>query len=319
MAAPLFSATDPLWSARPSDPGDVFLSQVVGQGRGTGRVALFGVPYDGAVIGRPGARQGPDAIRGELARLKPWALGLGDVALSVDDWGNVRIPYGDVQAAHAAVEAAALAVHHAGALPLALGGDHSITFPLVKALVERGAPGEPRRRIGLVNLDAHLDVRDVVGGALNSGQSFGRLLDAGLVPGGNLVEVGLRDFANSGHYAAKARKSGATLLGAREWREKGLAAIEHAVEVASDGTDGVYLSLDVDVLDQAHAPGVSAPTPGGVDTNDLYAAIRWIGSRARLVGADVVEVAPPLDRDGMTARAAAYAVAHLLAALSGRA
>ncbi len=311
MPADLFAPANAAWTARPSDPNDVLLAQLVRSEREPARVVLFGVPFDGAVIGRPGARAGPDAIRAEMARLKPWTLAHGDLAIGVADWGNVRIPYGDVAVAHAAIERAASAVAASGALPLALGGDHSITFPLVRGLLGT----RPGLRLGVVNLDAHLDVRDVVGGALNSGQSFGRLLESGLVDGRRLVEVGVRDFANASAYAAKARKHGVTIVGAAEWRERGLDAIARAVDVASDGADGVYLSLDVDVLDQAFAPGVSAPTPGGVDTSELYAALRLIASRAPLVGADVVEVAPPLDRDGMTSRAAAHAVMHVVAAI----
>lgn len=311
---PLFAPTEASWAARPGDPNDTFFAQILHAGpprpdAPPGAIGLFGVPFDGAVIGRPGARAGPDAIRSELARLKPWTLHRGEWSRTLHDWGNVRVPHADVKAVHEVVESAAIVVRDAGHFPVALGGDHSLTFPLVKALEGR------YHKLGVINLDAHLDVRDVHAGALNSGQSFGRLLDLGLVPGANLVEVGIRDFANASRYADKARKAGATILGAREWREQGLAVIERAVEIASDGVDGVYLSVDVDVLDQAHAPGVSAPTPGGVDTNELYGAIRCIASRANLLGADFVEVAPSLDRDGVTSRAAAYAVAHLLAAL----
>lgn len=310
---PLFSSTDAAWAARPSDPNDVFLAQVLQPGPPRAdappAIGLFGVPFDGAVMGRPGARGGPDAIRGELARLKPWSLAGGEWSRTVYDWGNVRLPHGSVAEVHEVVESAGIALREAGHFPVALGGDHSLTFPLVKALEGRYG------RLGVVNLDAHLDVRDVHGGALNSGQSFGRLVDLGLVPGANLVEVGIRDFANASRYADKARKLGATIISAREWREGGLGVIERAVEVASDGVDAVYLSVDVDVLDQAHAPGVSAPTPGGVDSSELFAAIGLVASRARLAGADFVEVAPSLDRDGVTSRAAAFAVMHLLAGL----
>ena len=315
----LFSPAASAWAPRPGDPNDVFVAQLVDDGsnpRGPTSppgIALFGIPFDGAVIGRPGAREGPDAIRAQMARLKPWTLRGGEVLLSLRDWGNVRIPQGgSVDDAHQRAESAALAVLEAGQFPLALGGDHSLTFPLVKAHEGR------RQKLGIINLDAHLDVRDVHGGALNSGQSFGRLLDLGLVPGENLVEVGIRDFANATSYANKARKAGGTLIGADEWMRDGLAAIDRAIEIASRGTDGVYLSVDVDVLDQAHGPGVSAPTPGGVDTATLFAAIRRIAERAPLVGADFVELAPALDRDHMTSRAAAYGVMHLLAGLAAR-
>ena len=310
----LFSSAAAAWSARPGDPNDVFFAQVVTTQRGPptedepARVGLFGVPFDGAVLGRPGAREGPDAIRAQMAKLKPWTLGRGAMDVGVRDWGNVLCPM-DVGGAHQATESAARAVIQAGQLPVALGGDHSLTFPLVKAHQGQHA----RRKLGVINLDAHLDVRDFTG-TPNSGTSFGRLLALGLVPGQNLVEVGVRDFANAHAYVQKVRKAGGTILGASEWSREGLSVIEHAIEVASDGVDGVYLSVDMDVLDQSEAPGVSAPTPGGVRSQELYDAIRFIAERlpVPLVGADFMEVAPPLDRDHMTSRATAYAVLHLL-------
>ncbi|MEA3201538.1 MAG: formiminoglutamase [Thermoplasmata archaeon] len=306
MGADLFASTAHLWSARPSDPNDVFVAQVIEKGfprpDAPPAIALFGVPFDGAVLGRPGAREGPDAIRAQMARLKPRPM------RTVYDAGNVRLPHGDISAAHQATESAALALLAEDHLPVALGGDHSLTFPLAKAHEGR------RQKLGVINLDAHLDVRDFHGQP-NSGTSFGRLLDLGLVPGENLVEVGLRGFANAEAYERKAQKAGATLISADAWMDDPKGAILRAIDIAARGTDGVYLSVDLDVLDQAHAPGVSAPTPGGVDTATLLQAVAQIAASGRLVGADFMEVAPPLDRDGMTSRAAAWAVTALLAEL----
>lgn len=309
----LFVPTD-AWSARPSDANDTFVAQLAlepGPDAGRGAIGLFGVPYDGAVIGRKGARGGPAAIRRQMAKLKPWwatATTRGALPRPLTDWGDVALaPDAGVLATHERVHAAAAAIVAAGSLPVALGGDHSLTFPLATA----AAAG---RRIGVINLDAHLDVRETKGEP-NSGTSFARLLDSGTVPGPNLVEVGIRDFANSPAYVEKVRAAGGTIVGADAWRAQGVAAIDRAIKTAAHGVEGVYLTVDVDVLDEAHAPGVSAPTPDGIDTATLYAAIRRIASRAPLVGADFVEVAPSLDRDDMTSRAAAYGVMHLLTAL----
>lgn len=306
MTEPLWSPS-PAWDVRPTDPNDVFLAQLVSRAT-KGGVGLFGVPFDGAVLGRRGARAGPDAIREQLARLKTWSFGADEPRRPIRDWGNVVVADADVAAAHAAAERAAGEILAAREMPLALGGDHSLTFPLVRA---------HRRRVGVINLDAHLDVRDYAG-APNSGTSFGRLLAEGICSGHNLVEVGIRDFANAARYVEKARTAGATIFSADDWMAEPEVVIDHAIEIASRDVDAVYLSVDLDVLDQAHAPGVSAPTPGGIDTALLFRALRRIGSRAPLVGADFVEVAPNLDRDGVTARAAAYGVMHLLAALPGR-
>jgi len=317
MSADLFQPTPAAWGARPSDPNDTFLAQTVATAASEaprpGQVGLFGVPFDGAVPGRPGARGGPAAIRAAMATLRPWTLRHGGFTPDVYDWGDVRCALGDIATTHQRVEGAALAVLDAGHMPLVLGGDHSITFPLVKAHEGRHGGGT----LGVINLDAHLDMRDGASqGILNSGQSFRRLIDLGLVKGENLVEVGIRDFANSAQYARAAKADGVTIFGAEDWRAHGLATIEHAIEIASAGTDGVYLSVDIDVLDQAHAPGVSAPTPGGIDTARLFTAVRVIAQRTRLVGADIVETAPQLDVGGMTSRAAAYAALNVLAGLA---
>lgn len=292
-----FTPTNDAWTARPSDPNDVFFAQRVNGANP--KVGLFGVPFDGAVLGRKGAREGPRAIREAMAKLK-----VANMA-SVHDWGDVATP-ADVAGAHAAAEAAARLVLAAGHLPVALGGDHSLTFPLAKA---------HGKKLGVINLDAHLDIREY-SGAPNSGTSFGRLFDSGIVPAANLVEVGIREFANAAAYMEKAEKAGATILSAEEWNAEPNIVIDHAIEVASRDVDAVYLSVDLDVLDQAHAPGVSAPTPEGVTTNALYAAIRRIAKNAPLAGVDFMEVAPSLDRDGMTSRAAAFAALHLFAELA---
>ena len=299
----VFASTASAWSARPGDSHDVFLAQLVDPKPGRHGIGLFGVPYDGAVLGRTGAREGPDAIRAQLAKLK-----IGDFHKPVFDFGNVRVPHGSVDAAHQATESGALEVLAAGCIPVTLGGDHSLTFPLVKAHEGR------RQKLGVINLDAHLDIRDFTG-APNSGTSFGRLIELGLVPGEKLVEVGLRPFANAAAYEEKARKAGITMIDADAWLDDPHATIQRAIDVASRGTEGIYLSVDMDVLDQAHAPGVSAPTPGGIDSATLLRAIRQIAASGKLVGADFMEVAPPLDREGMTSRAAAYAVATLITEL----
>lgn len=315
------------WARPVTDPNDEIMANVV-RLAGTkyekdGRFGLFGVPFDGAVIGRRGAAAGPNAIRDELALLKPWTFGRGLVDVRLIDWGNVVVPKDDVATAHAAVAKAASQVATQGHFPIALGGDHSITFPLVMALagtMETGAGSGTGtgKGIGIVNLDAHLDVRDVHEGRVTSGTPFGRLLEAGVVRPENLVEVGVRDFATSPFYGRKVEDLGVGVVTAAMARDEGVAAVvEDAVKRAARGTRGVYLSVDLDVLDQAHGPGVSAPTPDGFTSGELLAAIRAAAASGKLVGADFVEVAPELDENARTARAAAFGVLTLLAGMRG--
>lgn len=298
---------------RSSDPRDEMLGDHVRPTPARGRrdqaphaVALFGLPFDGAVIGRPGARFGPDAIRGELRRLKTEHTRGGPVTWH--DYGNARMPR-DARRAGEVATRAMLAAAADGGFPVALGGDHSLTYGLVAGIRKLDGP------VGVINIDAHLDLRDVRE-EISSGTPFRRLLDDGLLRANDLVEIGIRDFANSPYYLELAKEHGVTVVKAHEVHDKGIEAIADlaAKKALGPGVKGIYLSLDMDVLDEASAPGVSAPTPGGLDTATLYRLLRAIARRAPLVGMDVMETAPPYDREGMTARAAAYAIMHTVVA-----
>lgn len=307
----LFAPVAP-WTARASDGNDhVFAACVTSGPRRDARIGLFGVPYDGAVLGRPGARDGPTAIRQELALLKPatFAGRTSDACWNAADFGNARTSRGSVLAAHDIIHGAATAITSMRIFPVALGGDHSCTYPLVRAHCTAG------RRVGVINLDAHLDIRDVHGEP-SSGTPFGRLIEDGLVRGENYVAIGVRDFATSTHYLEKARKTGLTAITSDDVDRRGVpTVVEEALARAGAGTDGIYLSVDLDALDESAAPGVSAATPGGLTTRELYGLIAGIARSGALVGADFMEVAPILDVGNRTARAAAYGVMHLLANL----
>lgn len=300
----------PTWARTPSDPRDHLMGNLVRARGASGRVGLFGVPFDAAVIGRRGAAKGPDAIRAELALLKPYAFGRGALDPQVVDWGNVEVGEVDVAGTHGLVRETAGVILTSGQIPLALGGDHSLTFPLMEAQSTHNG------KVGVINLDAHLDIREVHDGRITSGTPFGRLLEAGIVAPENLVEVGVRDFATSPYYGAKAEEKGVAVVTAAEAREGGIVdVLEDAVKRASRRTRGVYLSIDMDVLDQAHGPGVSAPTPDGLTTAELMLAVRTVAASGKVLGADVVELAPPYDEGGRTTRAAAFTVMTLLQGL----
>lgn len=252
-------------------------------------VALFGLPFDGAVIGRKGARLGPAAIRAQLRKLK------SEGPARWLDLGDARMP-DDVVAAGEVARQAMKAAIATGGFPVALGGDHSLTYGLVRGAVD--ALGE----VSVLNLDAHLDVR--VATPPNSGTSFRRLVEDKVVDPRRIVEVGIRPFANSPKYLSWARTSGIRVVEAEQ-----IATWEDALRALPDP---LYVSLDIDVLDETAAPGVSAPTPGGLTTTQLFAIMRAL-QRRRVVAMDVVETCPPLDVDDRTARAGAVAVLTLAA------
>jgi formiminoglutamase len=276
------------------------------------QAVLVGEPYDGAVIGRQGAREGPPAIRRSLARLKTHHFDGGPVG-GVADLGDVAslVEYLESDGADANPESVAAVqnelrettrrVHETDALPVFLGGDNSLTYPNVAPLLETGS-------VGAINLDAHLDVREV-GEDPTSGTPYRQLLDDGL---DGYACVGARHFETSTAYHDSLRERGGEVVTSEEVGDDVVDAADRALE-ALDDVDSVYVSVDCDVLDASAAPGASAPTPGGLTTRELFRLLRLLASDERIAGFEVVECAPPLDREGQTADAAARAVAHFLA------
>jgi formimidoylglutamase len=325
----------PAWTGPSSDPNDEQFGDVVEplarnasadtEGTTEYDAVLLGEPYDGAVISRRGAREAPDAVREALAGSKAHHFAHGRVA-GVGDLGNLA--FGDrdstidpdsapVEAVQDAVAEVTRRLHAAPALPVFLGGDNSLTVPNVRPLLDEDVPGTAgSKTVGVVSFDAHLDCREPVDGA-SSGTPYRQLFDAGL---DGLAVVGARHFETSGSYADYLGERGGSIHPPETVRADPTGVVADAVEAL--GTDAVYVSLDVDVLDDAAAPGVSAPTPGGLAPADLYAALGAVGgvvaeADATLAGFEVVECSPPLDRDGRTVRAASRAVAHLLAGAVG--
>ena len=309
----------PAWEGTSSDPNDEQFGHVI---RPTGteeagdfRAVLVGEPYDGAVIGRRGAREGPAAIRRALAGVKTHHFDEGPVA-GVADLGDLSIaayndgddPENHVADVQGIVADEAAAVYERGALPVFLGGDNSLTVGNVTPLLGGDAS------VGVVSFDAPPDCRDPADGP-TSGTPYRQLFDAGL---DRLAVVGARHFETSTAYADFLRDSGGTILTADEVGRGPVETAEFALDAVA-ACDRVFVSLDVDVLDQTAAPGASAPTPGGVTTRELFSMLRRVAADPRVAGFEVVECAPPLDdEDGRTVGAAARAVAHFLAGVTSR-
>jgi formimidoylglutamase len=312
--------TEPLnwdgWRGTSNDPNDEQFGDVVEpttlEEADAYDAVLVGEPFDRAVIGRRGTREGPQALREQLAAIKTHhfdagpvgALGdLGDVAEMVDLFGRqVVVPTSSVQERTLEVMRE---VHATDAFPVFLGGDNSLTYPNAAPLLESGS-------VGVVNFDAHLDVREVREDA-TSGTPYRQLFEGGLDA---YACVGARHFETSTAYHDYLREQGGEVVTAEEVGEDPVAAVDVAL-AAMDGVDSVYVSVDLDVLDAAHAPGVSAPTPGGVSARELFRMVRLAVSDDRVAGFEVVECAPPLDAGDRTARVGARAVAHALAGRGG--
>ncbi|WP_336036995.1 formimidoylglutamase [Halobacterium yunchengense] len=295
------------WDAPSADPndeqfGDVVETTTVDEAGGYDAV-LVGEPYDGAVIGREGAAEGPAAVRDALAGAKTHHFAAGAVE-SVADLGDVVLVDEDVEVVQETVAEAAAAVHETDAVPVFVGGDNSLSYANAAPLLEAGS-------LGVVSFDAHLDCRAVRGGP-TSGTPYRQLFDAGL---DSLTVVGARHFETSTAYAEFLDDQGGAVVTA-ERVDVDLAGALAAALDAMAGVDYVYVSVDVDVLDAAY-PGSSAPTPGGLQPRELFRLVRGVAADDRAVGFEVVETAPPLDEDGRTVDAAARTVAHFLAGHHG--
>jgi agmatinase len=282
-------------------------------------VAIVGAPLDEAVSYRPGARFGPRAIRQASYTDGRYSLQL-DVepfdVLDVVDAGDANIVPAALERGHAMVFRKVLEVARTGAIPIVLGGDHSITWPSASAIAELRHP----QRIGVVHFDAHADAANDDWGVLaGHGTPMRRLIESGAVAGRNFVQVGLRGYWPPPHVFEWMRENGMRWHLMREIEERGAeAVVDEAIEQALDGPDAIYLSIDIDVLDPGMAPGTGTPEPGGLLTRELLRAVRRIVGRVELAAMDIVEVSPPYDQAEVTATAAHRCALEAISALATR-
>jgi agmatinase len=253
-------------------------------------VAVVGAPTDDLVSDRSGTRFGPRAIRAASCPPGPHLEVKVDAfaELSVVDFGDAPVIPADPVRTHAAIEAVVGEVLAAGAMPLVLGGDHSISEPDIRAVAARHGP------VGLVHFDTHTDTgTEVYGVEISHGTPFYRLVEQGHVDPRRYVQIGLRGYWPGEAEFSWQAEQGITSFFMHDVRERGIAdVVERALEVA--GAGNAFLTIDVDVLDPAYAPGTGTPEPGGMTTGDLLWAARTLASRLDLVGADVVEVIPTM-------------------------
>lgn len=282
-------------------------------------VVILGAPFDMGVTNRPGARYGPRAIRAasNLTR-RIYHLGLEVQPLRrlrVFDYGDALVVPSDIERSHAAVRQKVAEVAAAGAVPIVLGGDHSVTYPAATAVAEAVGRG----RLGVVHFDAHADTApDDWGVLLGHGTPMRRLIESGAVAGRSFVQVGLRGYWPPPEVWAWMREQGMRWHLMTEIERRGFEAVlADAIAEAQEGADAVYLSIDVDVLDPAFAPGTGTPEPGGLSSRELLSAVRRVVGATRLAGMDVVEVAPAYDGPGaITAEVAHRLVLEALSALA---
>jgi agmatinase len=293
-----------------TDPAELTARQV--------DVAIVGAPFDDAVSHRPGARFGPRAIReanyatGSLNSLQLDVEPL-DV-LTVVDAGDANIVPAWIDRGHALIFRKVREVAATGAIPIVLGGDHSITWPSATAVAQVRAPGS----VGIVHFDAHADTANDDWGVLaGHGTPMRRLIESGAIAGRNFVQIGLRGYWPPRETFDWMQANGLRWHFMREIEQRGAdAVIRDAIAEALDGPQYIYLSVDIDVIDPGLAPGTGTPEPGGMLTREVLRAIRQIVGSVDLAGMDVVEVSPPYDHAETTSMAANRAVLEAISALA---
>jgi agmatinase len=282
-------------------------------------VAILGVPFDDRVSHRPGARFGPRAIREANA-----TTGAHSIALEVEpfrildvvDAGDVPIVPAWPERGHALAYQGVAGIVSSGALPVILGGDHSLTWPVVTAVAERHTQG----RVAMIHFDAHADTADDENGVhAGHGTPMRRLIEGRVIDGRSLVQVGLRGYWPSPEVFAWMHEQGIRSHPMTEIEDRGIdAVIDDAISEATEHADVVYLSVDVDVVDPGMAPGTGTPEPGGLLTRELLRAVRRISRSVPLAGMDVMEVSPPYDHAEVTAMLAHRCVFEAISGIAAR-
>lgn len=278
-------------------------------------VAVLGVPFDSGVSYRPGARFGPAHIRASSRLLRPYnpAQGIAPFAgQQVADAGDLAVNPFSVAEAITAVEAGAAEVAGEDTRLLTLGGDHTIALPLLRVMAARHGP------VAVLHFDAHLDTWDTYFGApYTHGTPFRRASEEGLIDRGRSVHVGIRGPLYAAEDLMDTERLGFSVVHCTEFDDLGVGGVVARVRDRLAGAP-VYVSVDIDVLDPAHAPGTGTPEAGGLSSRELLGVLRGL-TGLPVVGADVVEVAPAYDHAEITGIAAAHVCYELLSVMaSGR-
>jgi formiminoglutamase len=270
-------------------------------------LAIIGVPASATALSPTSAHLTPAAIRQALAKYSTFA-GSTSTELQtsgITDLGDVASPdHADGEARVAQAVSGLLETHK---ILVALGGDNSITNSVAAGLFP------DLSKIGLITFDAHHDLRD----GISNGSPIWRLIQAGL-PGENIVQIGLSDFANSGPYAKRAKEAGITTIHRAELRDRKISeVIAQALEIAGAGGREIYVDIDVDVCDRSVAPACPASVPGGISADELRQAANLVAQDSRVRAIDITEIDVASDAaDGRTVRLAALLVLEIAAGLA---
>jgi agmatinase len=277
-------------------------------------VAIVGIPFDGGTSYRTGSRLGPREIRNQSSLIRSYSY-FQKIApfdrLNVADVGDIDAAPVSIEKAYEAIEAGIGTIADAGARPIAIGGDHSISLPVLRALSKRHGP------LALVQIDAHIDTWDeYFGGKYFHGTPFRRAIEEGLVDGRRFVQVGIRGPMYGDDDFDFHREHGITVLDIEQVKDRGIAWSVDSVRKVVTGP--AYMTFDIDGVDPAFAPGTGTPEIGGLTSHEAQRLVRGLAG-LQLVGGDIVEVSPVYDGPGqITSVLAANLMFEFLCALACR-
>lgn len=277
-------------------------------------LGFIGVPLSKTSISISGASMTPNALRELFGKATTYSIDY-DVDLQelqcARDLGDIQMHLTDLLRCHANIEQGLKNIYQAmpGLFPIIAGGDHSIACPSVKAFKSHIGG-----KVGIVQIDSHMDVRNLEDGGPTNGTPIRGLIESGTVEGRHIAQIGIHSFANSKAYHDYAVAQGITQFTARQVARTGIEPlVEKAMQVAGMGTDAIYLTVDMDVLDQAYAPGVPAMVPAGMTSWQLLDAVYLLGQNPKVKGFDIVCVDPMQDPRRATVRAALHVILTFLA------
>ena len=283
---------------------------------------IVGAPFDGGTSHRAGCRFGPQAIRftdylphdGMRPSL---ALGVDPlIELGVVDVGDIEMPSGETELSCSRLEAAVETIARSGAIPIVLGGDHTIAYPDATGCARHVGWG----RVSMIHFDAHADTGNEQFGLLvGHGTPMRRLIESGAVRGDRFLQVGLRGYWPDPGTLDWMAAQGMRSYEMTEVVTRGLdTCLTEAFAIALDDCDAVFLSVDVDVVDPGSAPATGTPEPGGLSARELLDAVRRIAMELPLCGVDVVELSPPFDHAEVTAYLSNRIVLEALSGIAWR-
>jgi formiminoglutamase len=276
-----------------------------------GRVGIIGAPLSKSSISHSGAAFAPSTIRSMLSSYSTYSIeehiDLGDIQIT--DFGDIVMHPTDIVKSQNRIKETIeqLVAANRETFWIVLGGDHSISYPAISGFQKHWG------KVGIIQFDAHHDLRNLEDGGPTNGTPFRNLIESDTINGRHLIQIGIRDFANSKAYTDYGKQQGVTIYTMKDVRSREMKdIIAESIQQLEKEVDAVYVSVDMDVLDQAFAPGCPAIGPGGMDSQSLFEAITFLGEKEIVKALDIVEIDPMMDFRDMTSRTAAWVILQFL-------